>query len=125
VVDPKKVVGAIRSTSFRITLRAGQTPPHFARAVYGTARNARGTSVNFGFFLTGGANAQDYFEPSLMRLVPGATVQGSTAGESYIAITSAGSAGPSGNPKTEEEFTIADTVQERVAGLARKALEEE
>jgi hypothetical protein len=41
VVDPKKVVKAIESAGFQITLRAGPTPSHFARAVYGTARDAR------------------------------------------------------------------------------------
>jgi hypothetical protein len=106
-------------------MRRGPTPPHFARAVYGTARNARGTSVSFAFFLTGGSNAQDDYESSLMELVPGATSEGTAVGESYISVTSAGSAGPPGDHKAEEEFTMADTLQERVAGLAHKALEEE
>ncbi len=123
-VDPSKVAQALDGVGLRIVFHDGPIPPHFARAVYGTARNAHGTSVNFGFFLTGGTNAQNYYEPALRKLVPGATAEGSTVGESYVSVTSAGSAGGSG-PKAEEEFTVADTLQVRVAALAHQAFEEE
>jgi hypothetical protein len=124
VVEPSKVLHALQRTGFQIVFRDGPTPAHFARAIYGTARNGRGAIVNFGFFLTGGANAQNYYEPALRRLVPGATAEGSTVGESYVSITSAGAAGGS-SPEAEEEFTVADTLQVRVAALAHQAFEEE
>jgi hypothetical protein len=125
VVDASRVPNAIKSVGLQIILRLGKTPPQFVGAVYGTARNSHGTSVNFGIFLSGDQNASRYFVPALRKLVPGATREGSTSGESYIAITSAGAGGSPTSRKSEEEFSIAGTLQERVAGLARKALEEE
>ncbi len=125
VVEPSKVVDALERTGFQIVFRAGPTPAHFVRAIYGTARDPRGgVIVNFGFFLTGGANAQNYYDAALRKLVPGATAEGSTVGESYVSITSAGSAGGS-SAEAEEEFSVADTLQVRVAALAHQAFEEE
>ena len=125
VVDASRVPDAIKSVGLQIVLRAGKTPPQFVGAVYGIARNSHGTSVNFGIFLSGDQNASRYFVPALRKLVPGATREGSTSGESYIAITSAGAGGSPTSRKSAEEFSIAGKLQERVAGLARKALEEE
>jgi hypothetical protein len=125
VVDASRVPDAIKHVGFQIILRAGRTPPQFVGSVYGTARNSHGASVNFGIFMSGDQNASRYFVPSLSKLVPGATREGSTSGESWIAVTSAGAGGSPGSRKAEEEFSMAGTLQERVAGLARKALEEE
>jgi hypothetical protein len=125
IVETSKVPSAIKHLGLQVVLRADRTPPQFVGAVYGTAHNSHGTGVNFGIFLSGDQNASRYFVPTLRKLVPGATREGSTSGESYIAITSAGRGGSPGSLKAEEELTIAGKLQERVAGLARKALEEE
>jgi hypothetical protein len=125
VVDPQRVPAAIGRTGLKIVFRPGPTPSAFVRAVYGTARNRLGTSVNFGFFLTGNVSAEG-LESEGLRLVPDATQIGSTAGESYVAITSAGShGGPTGGRVEEEELSMAGELKDAVAYLAPKAFEEE
>lgn len=123
IVDPSKVPTAIKHLGLRIMLRPGPALSQFVGAVYGTAWNSHDTSVNFGIFMSGDLHASRYFVPALRKLVPGATQEGSTAGQSFIAITSAGHSGT--GRRSEEEFAIATKLQERVSGLAHKALEEE
>src|SRR5262249_38151586 len=100
-------------------------PVDFDGAIYGTASNSRGVRVNFGFFFIPGDKAGEHFRPALMRLVSGATAEGSTTGESYIEITSAGGNRKSKSRKASEELELAGDLHWAVAGLARKALEEE
>jgi hypothetical protein len=124
VVDPAKISGAVRDSGFQVVLRPGPTPAPFVRAIYGVARNARGRSVNFGFFVTANTSAGEDLTPAVEKLVPGATAEGSTAGESYVAVTSAGA--PHGPERqTKEEFEIADRLQLRVAHLAGEAFVKE
>jgi hypothetical protein len=97
----------------------------FANTVYGTASNAHGKSINFGFFFVNDTHAASRYSAALQKLVPNATDEGSTSGESYIIVTSAGAHGKPNSRGTREEFGIAGELHWAVAGLARKALEEE
>ncbi len=125
VVNPEKVPDRLRRTGLRVVFRSAQKPADFDSAIYGTASNSRGIHVNFGFFFIPGDKAGEHFRPGLMRLVPGATDEGSTSGESYIAITSAGRNRKRGSREASEELELAGDLHWAVAGLARKALEEE
>lgn len=125
VVDPNRVPEALRHTGLHIIFRYGPIPAEFTGATYGTASNAHGTKINFGFFITPIAKAGEYERPELAKLVPGATNEGSTIGESYIAITSAGAGSKREGQKEREEFGIASELHWAVAGLAPRALREE
>ena len=125
IVDPEKVPGALRHTGFHIAFRYGPIPTDFVSAIYGTASNAHGTSINFGYLFAPNDSAGAYDRPELEKLVPEATAEGSTSGESYIAITSAGARSKRESARRREEFNIAGTLQWAVAGLAPKALREE
>ncbi len=125
LVDPDRVPGALRHTGLHIIFRYGPIPTGFTGSTYGTASNAHGAKINFGFFTTPVAKAGEYERPELAKLVPGATNEGSTIGESYIAITSAGAGSKRDGQKEREEFGIASELHWAVAGLAPKALREE
>jgi hypothetical protein len=126
IIDPEKVPGTLRHTGFHIVFRSGPLPTDFVSAIYGTASNAHGISINFGYFFVPNDKAGAYDRPELEKLVPDATAEGSTSGESYITITSAGAHSKQGSSRArEEEFNIAGTLQWAVAGLAPKALREE
>jgi hypothetical protein len=125
IVDPEEVPGALRHTGFHIVFRPGPLPTDFVSALYGTASNAHGISINFGFLFVPNDSAGAYDRPELEKLVPDATAEGSTSGESYIAITSAGAHSKKESSRMREEFDIAGTLQWAVAGLAPKALREE
>ncbi len=124
IVNPTRVPAVILHSGYEIVFRRAPTPAPFARAIFGTARNSRGTTIEFGFLLTGGSPAGEYYRPALRKLVPHATAEGSTAGETYISITSAGAGGAAGR-RSEEEFEMADALQTSVASLAPKAHLEE
>src|SRR5580704_1435941 len=125
IVDPEEVPAALKHTGFHIAFRPGTIPTDFVSAIYGTASNAHGISINFGFFFVPNDKAGEYDRPELERLVPDATAEGSTSGESYIAITSAGARSKQESSRTREEFRIAGELHWAVAGLAPKALREE
>jgi hypothetical protein len=125
VVNPEEVPRRLRHTSLRVVFRSAQKPADFDSAIYGTASNSRGIQVNFGFFFIPGDKAGEHFRPALKRLVPGATDEGSTSGESYIVITSAGRNHKRGSREAGEELELAGDLHWAVAGLAHKALEEE
>lgn len=126
IVDPKGVPEALRHTGFHIVFRSGPLPTDFVSAIYGTASNAHGTSINFGFFFAPNDKAGAYDRPELEKLVPDATAEGSTSGESYIVVTSAGAHNKRiGSKIREEEASIAGELHWAVAGLAPKALREE
>jgi hypothetical protein len=126
VVDPAKVPEALKRTGLHIASRSGPIPTDFVSAIYGVASNSHGTNINFGFFFARDRKAGEYERPELAKLVPHATNEGSTAGESYIAITSAGARDRRvGSRLREEELRIAGELHWAVAGLAPKALEEE
>jgi hypothetical protein len=125
IVDPEEVPGTLRHTGFHIVFRSGPLPTDFVSAIYGTASNAHGISINFGFFFVPNDRAGVYDRPELKKLVPDATAEGSTSGESYIVITSAGARSKRESSRTREEFSIAGELHWAVAGLAPKALREE
>jgi hypothetical protein len=109
-----------------IVFRPGPIPVGFVSALYGTASNSHGASINFGFFFVTSDKAGSYNRAELEKLVPRATSEGSTNGESYIVDTSAGVHSKRvGSRVREEELSMAGELHWAVAGLAPKALEEE
>lgn len=105
-------------------LHRGPAPPaSVVRALYGTARNSQGTAISFGFFITDNERAA-LLEPIVEKLVPDATEEGSTSGQSYVIITTAG-AGSKDKRRKSEELTMAGELHWAVAGLAPKAVEQE
>lgn len=126
IVDPERVPGILRRTGLHIVFRPGPIPPGFVSAIYGTASNSHGASINFGFFFVTNDKAGSYNRAELEKLVPEATDEGSTNGESYIVDTSAGTRDKRIGPRIrEEEFGMAGELHWAVAGLAPKALKEE
>jgi hypothetical protein len=125
IVEPAEVRSALMHTGFHIAFRRGPIPTGFADTFYGVATNSRGRSINFGFFLSSNDRTEGSGSATLRKLVPDATNEGSTAGESYIEVTSAGANRKPTDPRAGEELEIAAYLRYAVAKLAPKAFETE
>jgi hypothetical protein len=123
VVDPAKVPAALTGTGLHVVFRRGPRPANFDKAIYGTARNIRGVAIDFGFFFVPDDKAEGYVSPEIERLVPNATDEGTTAGMSFIEITSAGAHRKPTDPRKGEELSMAGTLGFAVAKLAPKAFD--
>lgn len=113
---------ALKETGLHIVISHGPTPPGFESAIYGVTSNSQGASVSFGPLFVGMSEADKYYRPSLLRLVPGATETGSTSGNSFIEITDAGGIGSSMATKSQQNV-IAGELRRAVSRLAPQAVE--
>jgi hypothetical protein len=125
VVDPARIVKALRHTGLVIQFRTGTKPQAFTAAVYGTAKNIRGVRVQFGFFIRPHADAPDYATGALRKLVPHATESGTSAADSFVFVSSSGSGRSRGSRVEGEEGAISATLEKAVSRLAPTAFREE
>lgn len=126
VVAAAQARPAVERSGFHIRWRSGPLPKPFVAALYGTAQGKHGITINFGFLFAGRTDAAPLNRPSLLKLVPEATQEGSTVGVSVVDISSAGShGGLQSSPRVEEEFHIANTLERKVAQLAPAAYKSE
>lgn len=124
VVAPALVPHTLREkTGLRIQLRPGPTPAGYDKAIYGTAINARGVKIQFAFFFA--PNTHSEVPENLFRLIPHATDNGSSAGKSYIMISTAEYGHQQNVKLREEEFDMSSKMQWAVAALAPRAIREE
>jgi hypothetical protein len=126
VVAPHSAREVIARSGFRIHWRKGSVPKPYVAALYGTAQGRYDATINFGFFFTGNTRGEALDRRPLRKLVPHSTQEGSTAGVSFVVITSAGSSKlPPYGKHVNEEFRIFDLLDIKVGKLAPVAHENE